>query len=261
MQSGGDLRPRDLAQCSSTIRSTWRSLPPLRGSDRCNSGSHGSRRGQPSGAQPGWNSAAPRRWQSPLSTKPKSFPPFSQHSAENLVHAVIKCANNRISALGSEPQHPEEQRHRNPSVLPAVQPPLAGPVPIWLPREWAEIINGPDVLRRRPARADEIAQQVQVKNHKRPHRHTPAIPCKKRQRSGSQHGAEETMKQPVMVIRVEKRLPAAAPLCDEIDNQAQAVRVRQHAGPRDEPAVSRVARRFRRDDPTRQQVRFWRHRL
>src|SRR6185369_15933379 len=100
-------------------------------------------------------------------------------------------------------------------------------------RERREIADGPDLAGRGSAGAHEIAQKVDVERQESTGRRESPPPADRRRRSSSQHRPEETMKEDMVVGAIPARLRAAEESVSQIDQSAQAIRIRRHAGPRD----------------------------
>jgi hypothetical protein len=122
---------------------------------------------------------------------------------ERLFHRCLSVATMMAShrALNKETgEIPDWIRYQH--VWPPVQRPLVGPIKRPCPREWAQIMNHPDVIFRGTARANQIAEQMQVE---RKEDEQPTLPSAHTRQAGHGHhdqSAEQAVKEEMMVHRI-----------------------------------------------------------
>ena len=191
--------------------------------------------------------------------KPGFGTPLAQHSDKDPVNPMVEDTNKRIAKLDGQPKRPAEQHDRENAVGPGIQSPLMGPNPHWVLAERSKVKDGPQVCLVRSARSDEIAKQVQVKNPKGQPKYMPAPPAKSGQNRRTKQGRGQAVHQPVMVLRIIKKISTGKGPVGNVKYYSQPIEIRHNPRHRHQSAIPQIIRSLRCHDPTGQQVGDRRH--
>ena len=153
------------------------------------------------------------------------------------------------------PERDTEEKQRKGDIGPRVDWPLILPCDAQAVVEGSEILNGPEVVRRWPPRADDVAEQVQVKGEETEKGCAPALDARGKQNRRAQGGAEKAMKQRMVIRAVQECLRSAEDSVAEIRDDAETVKIWSYARPRDEVAISCLAAAEVADLPAEEKVR------
>jgi len=126
-------------------------------------------------------------------------------------------------------------------------------------RERGEVWERPEVIGARPARADDIAQKVQVHRDKAENKHTQSIRRKYGQDQGDCHRSKDVVEQRVVVLAVIPRAGSAQQPVDSIGQDAETVNVGQDTTPSCKGQVARAEAERVRERPGGQEVGDWTH--
>jgi len=89
--------------------------------------------------------------------------PIAQHLHKHRVRPRTDDFHERITAFHRQPEGGKEEGYENGLVLPAVQLSLMFPEPDGMAEQRLGITNRPQVARCRAARANQIAEQMEMK--------------------------------------------------------------------------------------------------
>lgn len=213
----------------------------------------------------------------PLSSKlqslaPKSCPlfrvekppmPLAQHRDNHSVPAPAEKFHARKSAPRRKEKLPEKQRQGDHTILPAIQPPLMLPKPERMPEKRLPIRDRPQILRRRPARTDQVAQQMQMKCQQAKQQDAPALAAKAGQQPRNQKRTRPPMKQIMMLLLVivKRVFPSGNRGADHVCDDAQAVGIGKNSRQGYKSAVARIARGCGGDQPASEEMCDRRHKV
>jgi hypothetical protein len=155
----------------------------------------------------------------------ESPPAISNRSDECMVGPRAEDAHRRITRAYRSKEDIEDQEHSKHDVGPRIQRPLAGPLDRSVLGERGEVWERPEVIGARPARADDIAQKVQVHRDKAENKHTQSIRRKYGQDQGDCHRSKDVVEQRVVVLAVIPRAGSAQQPVDSIGQNAETVSV------------------------------------
>jgi hypothetical protein len=107
-------------------------------------------------------------------------------------------------------------------------------------RERRQVVHGPEIVRRGPARADEVAQKMDMEGENAEARRPPSMDASRKERDKAKTGTEKAMKEGVVIGAVQEGLRTTQYAVAEVDDQSEAVEVGRDARPCDQVPVSRL---------------------
>jgi hypothetical protein len=122
-------------------------------------------------------------------------------------------------------------------------------------RERRQVVLGPEIVRRGPARADKVAQEMDMEGEKAEARRPPSMDASRKEHDNAETGAEKAMKEGMVIGAVQKGLRTTQYAIAEVDDQSEPVEVRRDTRPRNQVSVSRLPAAEVADLPANEEMR------
>ena len=165
--------------------------------------------------------------------------PFMEDLDEDLVGAFADDFDKGISAFGGEPKGGGKQDREYGLVLPAVQAPLMFVEPDGMAEEGFGIADGPEVAHVWAARAEVVAEQVEMKRQQAQEEYPPMLPGENHEQCRDGEGTRPAMQEDVVILLIILKgvWLAGDPRADDIGDYTESISIRQDTGPRHQFAV------------------------
>jgi len=198
---------------------------------------------------------------SPGRSAPEHAPAISDRLDENTIGPRTEDPDRRISRTDRSEKGKGDQKQREPDVGPGVERPLPRPLNGQMLRERSKVRERPEIVRTRPARTYDVAEEVKVRGKNADGKHAEAIGGEERQDQRNGNRRKDTVEHSVVVLAVVPRAGSSQKTIGPIEQDTKAVGVRKNTAPGCQcPVASSEAKRVGHR-PRGQKVRDWVHRF